>query len=178
MQSQRGKWLLLGVGAAVAAGSVAAKLYLARQFRSEAALLTRTLDLAPGMVVADVGAGDGKMAAAMASKVGSRGRVYATEIDPKQIEKIRRTVERSQLQNVTVLPAGVDSTGLPENCCDAIFLRSVYHHLTRPDDYDKSLWQALRPGGRLLVSEIVLRDEDGQGRIGATCGLTLEDWFR
>jgi SAM-dependent methyltransferase len=52
---------------------------------------------------------------------------------------------------VTVVEAGISETGLPEKCCDAIFMRAVYHHLTDPAAIDASLWRALRHGGLLAV---------------------------
>jgi SAM-dependent methyltransferase len=42
-------------------------------------------------------------------------------------------------------------TTLPENCCDAIVVRRVYHHLTEPAAINASLLRALRPGGVLAV---------------------------
>ena len=44
-----------------------------------------------------------------------------------------------------------DDTRLPANCCDAIVLRRVYHHLTDAAAIDASLLRALRPGGVLAV---------------------------
>lgn len=40
---------------------------------------------------------------------------------------------------------------MPPNCCDAIVLRRVYHHLTDPAGVNASLLRALRPGGVLAV---------------------------
>jgi SAM-dependent methyltransferase len=44
-------------------------------------------------------------------------------------------------------------TNLPSACCDAIFLRDVYHHLRRPQEFDASLLASLKPGGRLAVMD-------------------------
>jgi SAM-dependent methyltransferase len=79
--------------------------------------------------------------------VGSNGRVYSTEIDAARLEKLRA----AQLANVTVVEARVDDTGLPPNCCDAIVLRRVYHHLSDPAPINASLLRSLRPGGVLAV---------------------------
>jgi SAM-dependent methyltransferase len=50
-----------------------------------------------------------------------------------------------------VVEASVSETGLPPNCCDAIVLRRVYHHLTEPSGINASLLRSLRPGGVLAV---------------------------
>jgi SAM-dependent methyltransferase len=55
------------------------------------------------------------------------------------------------LQNVVVVEGTPDDTRLPVGCCDAIFLRHVYHHLTHPEKMGASLRQALRPDGYLAV---------------------------
>jgi ubiquinone/menaquinone biosynthesis C-methylase UbiE len=102
-------------------------------------------------VVADVGAGDGDYALWAARIVNPGGRVYATEIDAEKLERLGKRVREAGLGDVTVVEAGVSQTGLPEKCCDAIFLRGVYHHLTDPAAIDASLLRALRPGGLLAV---------------------------
>jgi ubiquinone/menaquinone biosynthesis C-methylase UbiE len=113
--------------------------------------LAAWLELAPGMRVADVGAGDGRFAIALARRVGPAGRVHATEIDPRLLARIREAASAAGLANVTVVEGAVSSTGLPDDCCDASFHRLVYHHLTDPASINTDLRRALRPGGRLLV---------------------------
>ena len=109
--------------------------------------LRQVLALEPGKVVADVGAGKGELTVALAREVGVTGRVFATEIDAARLKQLRA----AKLDNVTVVEASPDKTGLPPGCCDAIVLRRVYHHLTEPADINASLLAALRPGGVLAV---------------------------
>jgi ubiquinone/menaquinone biosynthesis C-methylase UbiE len=103
------------------------------------------------MVVADVGAGDGDYTLWVARTVSPAGWVYSTEIDPEKRKAIGARVRAAGLEDVTVVEGGVSETGLPEKCCDAIFMRAVYHHLTDPAAIDASLLRALRPGGLLAV---------------------------
>ncbi len=113
--------------------------------------LAELLALKPGMVVADVGAGGGAMSVVLAKWLGPGGRVYATDIRAEQLAEIRAAVAEGALSNVVVLEGAEASTNLPSACCDAIFLRDVYHHLTRPHEFNASLLAALKPGGRLAV---------------------------
>lgn len=121
---------------------------------SERARLVEVLALREGMHVADVGAGDGEWSERLAQEVGASGHVYATEIDSHEVEKIEGRARRAGLDNLTVILGTETDTGLPDGCCDAILLRLVYHHFTRPAPMRASLRRALRPGGRLAVVDL------------------------
>jgi ubiquinone/menaquinone biosynthesis C-methylase UbiE len=113
--------------------------------------LTQALALEAGSVVADVGAGKGQLTVALAREVGSSGRVFSTEIDAGRLKALREAVVDARVENVTVVEARGYESGLPPNCCDAIVLRRVYHHLTEPASINASLLRSLRPGGVLAV---------------------------
>ena len=121
----------------------------------ESGKIAAVLGLQPGSVVADVGAGDGKWSEKLARKVGASGHVYATEIDPDDVDKLRRRFEKDKFQNVTAVLGDDTGTGLPEGCCDAILLRMVYHHFTEPEKMRASLRRSLKPGGEVVVIDIV-----------------------
>ena len=118
---------------------------------AEIARLEEVLAVSSGAVVADVGAGEGEWTLEMARRVGPSGRVFATEIDPERISDINRSVSEAGFQNIVVIEGTSEDTKLPPGCCDAIFLRHVYHHVTHPEQMGASLRQALRPHGYLAV---------------------------
>jgi precorrin-6B methylase 2 len=122
-----------------------------RGTESEIDHLADILRLRPGSLVADVGAGSGEVSIAIATRVRPHGIVYATEIDPILLERIRAAARNANADNVVALAAAEHDTGLPPSCCDAIFLREVYHHLTDPVGIDRALHRAIRPGGRLAI---------------------------
>jgi len=124
---------------------------LAPPRESEIDHLVRIIELHEGSSVADVGAGSGEVSFALAGQVGPGGKVYATEINQQLLDTIRNAARRAKTPNIEVVKATQHNTGLPHGCCDAIFLRDVYHHLTDPMSVDRSLYEALRPGGRLAV---------------------------
>lgn len=113
--------------------------------------LRQVLNLKAGMSVADVGAGSGDLTLALAAEVGSAGRVFSSDIDPSALEQIRRRVEAAGLRSVTLVQANAQTTGLPANCCDAIVLRRVYHHLSDPAKTNAGFLRSLRPGAVLAV---------------------------
>jgi ubiquinone/menaquinone biosynthesis C-methylase UbiE len=104
-----------------------------------------------GTIVADVGAGDGTYSFVVAQKVGPSGRVYATEIDTEKLKNLRAEVTKRKLENIIVVEGTADDTKLPSSCCDTIFLRHVYHHLTQPQEFVRNLVRSLKPGGHLAI---------------------------
>jgi len=110
-----------------------------------------------GTMVADIGAGDGKYTLAAVELVGASGKVFATEIDAKKLAELREEVAKRKLGNVIVEESKEAETNLPAGCCDAIFLRRVYHHLTKPAEFDASLVRSLKSGGRLAIIDFAPR---------------------
>ena len=117
----------------------------------EPARLARALGLQPGMQIADIGAGSGALAVAMASFVGSSGEVYATELLPERRAAIERRVSSASVRNVHTVAATDLETRLPESCGDAVYLRAVFHHIADRPQFATSVVRALRPGGRVGV---------------------------
>jgi ubiquinone/menaquinone biosynthesis C-methylase UbiE len=118
-----------------------------------AARIAALLKLKPGSTVAEIGAGHGQMAVRMAEQVGPAGRLYATEVDPGELKEIARRADAAGLANVTVVKASDTATGLAAACCDGIYMIGVYHHFVDPIATDRSIFAALKPGGRLFVAD-------------------------
>ena len=123
-------------------------------FRSDGPEMPRlreVLTLRPGTSVADVGAGQGDLTVALAAEVGPSGQVFSTDIAPQALEEIRARITAAAFRNVRVVQAHANDTGLPLDCCDAVVLRRVYHHLSDPAATNVRLLRAVRPGGVLAV---------------------------
>jgi len=148
------KLLVVGLACAVAA-------VFAVGVRGDAAeeikRLAELMGWKAGTAVADIGAGDGKYTFAAVERVGAAGKVYATEIDAKKLAELKEEVARRKLANVIVVESKEAETNLPAGCCDAIFLRHVYHHLTKPVEFDASLARSLKAGGRLTIIDFAPR---------------------
>jgi ubiquinone/menaquinone biosynthesis C-methylase UbiE len=123
----------------------------------EVARLAALMEWKPGTVAADIGAGEGEYTFAAVERVGAAGKVYATEIDAKKLAELRGEVAKRKLRNVIVVESKEADTNLPAGCCDAIFLRRVYHHLTKPAEFDANLVRSLKPGGRLAIIDFAPR---------------------
>lgn len=121
---------------------------------SERREITRLAELTrwkEGTVVADIGAGDGTYSFLAAEKVGPSGRIYATEIDKDKLQTLKAEVAKRKLTNIVVMEGAADDTKLASGCCDTIFLRHVYHHITQPRDFDSNLVRSLKPGAYLAI---------------------------
>jgi ubiquinone/menaquinone biosynthesis C-methylase UbiE len=116
------------------------------------------LQLRPGDVVADVGAGSGYMTVRLARAVGPTGRVLAVDIQPEMIERLTDRVHREMLTNVTAVLGAADDPKLPAGSVDLELLVDVYHELAAPQRMLQHLRSALKPGGRLVLLEY--RKED------------------
>jgi ubiquinone/menaquinone biosynthesis C-methylase UbiE len=121
------------------------------EFASDARRLGPAIQLQEGQTVADIGAGHGELTVEIASEVGPSGRVYATELEDDRRRDIREAAKSAGLKNVTVLEAKATSTNLPEQCCDALVMRRVYHHIGNPSLMNASMLASLKPGGFLAV---------------------------
>lgn len=150
MKNRSSLWLAI-LAAAALAGWVGYRTYQARSVAREAARLAELLSLTSTSRVADVGAGSGAYSLELASRIVTGGHVFATEIDPEAVESIRGAAADAGLDNMTAIRAEETSTNLPAACCDAAFLRGVYHHITGPEETNASLLNAVRPGGRLAI---------------------------
>ena len=121
-----------------------------RQAEVEAPQLAEVLGLKPGVTVADIGTGGGAMAMMLGRLVGA-GRVYATDITQRSLTITREYAKKEGLTNITVIEGGAASTNLPSECCEALFLRNVYHHVTEPAAFNRSLYATAKPGARLAI---------------------------
>jgi predicted methyltransferase len=121
--------------------------------------LVKVLQLKPGQVVAEIGAGGGELTIAIAKHVRPEGRVFTSELGEERIAKLRGAVEKSGVTNVQVVEGQAADANLADGCCDAIFLRNVYHHFGDPTTMNASFVRALKPGARVAVIDFPPRND-------------------
>lgn len=109
--------------------------------------------IAPGMHVADVGAGTGLFTLLLAKAVGPEGKVYAVDIAKKFIDHIAALCQQKGITNVTGIVCDQDDVRLPRHSVDLVFICDTYHHFEFPQKTMRSIHEALRPGGRLVLVE-------------------------
>jgi len=104
-----------------------------------------------GAAVADIGAGTGLFTRLFSKAVGSQGRVIAVDIAKNFLDHISKTCREQNLRNVDTLLCTPDSTALEPESIDFAFICDTYHHFEYPSKTLRSLYRALRPGGRVVV---------------------------
>ena len=110
------------------------------------------LSITPGSRVADLGAGGGYFTWHLAKAVGSRGTVYAVDIDESAINMIFKEMVARGTPNVRPVRAEPHDPRLPEPV-DLVFSCDVYHLINDRVAYFRSIASSLRPGGRVAILE-------------------------
>ena len=106
-----------------------------------------------GMIVADIGAGTGLFTRLFSEQVGTSGKVYAVDISKVFIDNILSlSRERGQRNVEGVVNASTD-VQLPPRSIDIAFVCDTYHHFEFPMATMSSIYDALRPDGRLVIVE-------------------------
>jgi predicted methyltransferase len=116
------------------------------------------LGVAPGKVVADIGAGSGWFTVRAAARVGPGGSVYAEDINPEAIDYIGARASREKLDNVRPTLGSVDDPKLPENSVDIVLILKTYHEFAHPIPLMEKLKLSLHPGAKIGII-----DRNGNG---------------
>jgi len=134
----------------------------AQQYSTDVQWLIEALELTEGSVVADIGAGEGEQTIELAQYIGSEGHIYSTELGEESVQDLQRSVESSELTNITVLEGHPERTNLKIECCDVIYWRRGYHHIGNPPSFNASLYESLKPGGRLAIIDFAPRGDEAE----------------
>jgi ubiquinone/menaquinone biosynthesis C-methylase UbiE len=116
------------------------------------------LGLRPGMVVADVGAGTGYMSLRLARRVGPGGLVYANDLQPEMLRRLRANAAKAGLTNIQTVQGEEADPKLPTGRLDLVLLVDVYHEFSKPREMIDKIRESLKPNGRLVLLEY--RKED------------------
>lgn len=116
------------------------------------------LQLKPGQVACDIGAGPGYFSLRLARAVGDSGRVFAVDVEPRILEALGKRIESAGVHNVTPVLSLPDDALLPPGACDLILIVDTYHHLPDGPAYLRRLSRSLRAGGRMVNIDFHRRD--------------------
>jgi precorrin-6B methylase 2 len=120
--------------------------------------LVEALQLRPGEVVADIGAGSGYMTRRLAAKVGARGRVLAVDIQPEMLQLLRDKMTAAGVTNVMAVLGTESDPNLGSNTVDVVVMVDVYHEFELPFEMMTAICRSLKPSGRVVFVEYRAED--------------------
>src|SRR5258708_1155633 len=113
----------------------------------------KAMQVHAGSVVADVGAGDGFLTVRLSPLVGDTGRVYASDIDEKRLERLPNRVGEPHLDNIVIVKGDADDPHLPAVQLDVVVILNSYHEMPKCYEMLQHIRDCLKPGGRLVIAE-------------------------
>lgn len=116
------------------------------------------LKLKGGDYVADLGAGTGLFEPQLAYAIGTRGRVYAVEIDNGFLEEIERKADELHISSIEAVLGTPTDPKLPMRAIDLALMHDVLHHVEQRQAYLKAVAGYLKPTGRIAVVEFHAKD--------------------
>jgi cyclopropane fatty-acyl-phospholipid synthase-like methyltransferase len=119
-----------------------------------------SVSIEPGMTVADVGAGVGYTSMRIARRVGPKGMVLATDLQPQMIQLLKTNMQDAGVKNVKPILCTATDPKLPEGKVDLAIMVDVYHECSHPEATLKGIRKALKPDGRLVLVEFRAEDPD------------------
>lgn len=128
---------------------------LERPFSKRPSSVLSRLELSAGLRVLDAGCGAGRLSIPIAQIIGPRGAVLAVDIQPKMLALARSRAGAAGVSNIDFLLAGLGEGKLPASSFDRALLVTVLGEIPDRLAALREICSALRPGGFLLVKEIV-----------------------
>lgn len=140
--------------------------------------------LKEGDVVLDLGSGAGFDSFLAARKVGKTGKVIGVDMTPEMIAKARANAKTGNYDNVEFLLGEIEALPLPDNSVDVAISNCVINLVPDKEKVFQELNRVLRPGGRFMVSDLVLLKElpeqvrtSVEAYVGCVAGAILKDEY-
>jgi 2-polyprenyl-3-methyl-5-hydroxy-6-metoxy-1,4-benzoquinol methylase len=122
------------------------------------------LNLKPGTVIADLGAGTGVFAREFAKAVGPTGKVYAVDIDNDLLGYIRDRAKKENQANIRTVLGKFEDPAIPARDVDIAFFHDVFHHIEKRQVYLKALSSYIKPNGLIALIEMDKNDPNTSHR--------------
>lgn len=140
--------------------------------------------LKEGDVVLDLGSGAGFDSFLAARKVGKTGKVIGVDMTPEMIAKATANAKAGNFDNVEFLLGDIEALPLPDNSIDVAISNCVINLVPDKENVFRELHRVLRPGGRFMVSDLVLLKElpeevrtSVEAYVGCVAGAILKDQY-
>ncbi len=122
-----------------------------RDTNGEAERVMDRLGIAPGVRVADIGAGDGYYTVRLARRLGPSGTIYAQDVKPEYLKQLAARLERERITGVHLVLGIPRDPKLPSAGIDLAILAHMYHEIENPYEFLYRLRPALAPNARVAI---------------------------
>jgi len=109
-----------------------------------------------GMIVLEVGPGNGRYTTASAKLVGNTGKVYTIDIEKKMIDRVQSRIKQEGINNIIALVANVYKLPFRDSYFDLIYMIAVFNEIPDHDKALRELYRVLKPNGLLVFSEVLM----------------------
>jgi arsenite methyltransferase len=113
--------------------------------------VVKALELKPGDLVADVGAGSGYFTRRLAKVVAPEGKVYAVDVAADILGYLKERADREGLRNIVTIVSQPADPMLPTNSVDLVFFCDTTHHIDHRVEFYRKLAPAVKPHGRMAI---------------------------
>src|SRR6202166_337269 len=113
--------------------------------------VVKALDLKPGDIVADVGAGSGYFTRRLAKVVAPAGKVYAVDVAADILGYLKERADREGLRNIVTIVSQPDDPMLPAKSVDLVFFCDTTHHIDHRVAFYRKLAPAVKAHGRMAI---------------------------
>ncbi|MEZ6042165.1 MAG: methyltransferase domain-containing protein [Planctomycetaceae bacterium] len=129
-----------------------------RENEERLTLLVKSLNLQPGQVIADIGAGSGVISLRMAEAVLPDGKIMAVDVQDEMLERLKKHCRTFDIRNVVAVKGTQKSPNLKPGSIDLAIMVDVYHEFEFPYEMLGELSKTLKPGGRIAFVEYRMED--------------------
>lgn len=125
--------------------------------------IVKRLFIRPGETIADLGSGTGTFSTLMARETGTKGLVYAVDIEPEMVDYLQQRAAREGLDNIRNILGTPDDPRLPAASADLVLMFNMYPALDNRAEYLTKVSHILKKNGRLaLLSYTMVETPDGR----------------
>jgi arsenite methyltransferase len=146
---------------------------------------TALAELRPGETVLDLGSGGGIDVILSARRVGPTGKAYGLDMTDEMLALAEQNMRKAGVANVEFLKGQIERVPLPDDTVDVIISNCVINLAANKDVVLREAYRVLKPGGRVAVSDVVIRGEMPEAMrrsmelwVGCVAGALTEEEYR